>query len=65
MSETTGIFLLAIGITAFTAYVFELVLPLAERHARIEKECKEAGGMIYEQKNSPDICIKKEIIIIK
>lgn len=65
MSETTAIFLLAIGITGFTAYVFELVLPLAEKIAQEEKACKEAGGMIYEQKNAPNICIKKEIIIIK
>jgi hypothetical protein len=65
VSETLVTFLLAIGITSFIAYIFEVILPFSEEIIQREEMCAEAGGMIYKQKNAPDLCIKREIIIIK
>jgi hypothetical protein len=50
--------------TGFMYFIFEIVLPHAEEIQRFEETCSKKGGMVYERRNQPDICIKPEIIKI-
>lgn len=52
-------------ITAFTYYTFKIVGPFAETEKRFEEQCVARGGIVYENRGSPKICIKKDIIKIE
>lgn len=63
MNEHVVILIGSVLITAYAYFTFEVVLPYAEARIYRDKVCKEQGGVIVEQPNSPDLCIKREHII--
>lgn len=52
-------------LTGFLYYTFEVVEPYAAAQREYERLCIEKNGMVYEEKNKPKLCIKKEIIKIE
>lgn len=65
MNEHLVILVLSLLITGYLYFTFEVVLPYADARIYREKACVEKGGVIVEQSNSPDLCIKREHIIKK
>lgn len=65
MNENVFIVILALLITGYTYFTFEVVLPHAEAKSQEIKSCEEKGGVMIEQSNLPDLCIKREHIIAK
>jgi hypothetical protein len=51
-------------LTGFAYFTFDVVGPYAEKVKQFEESCSKRGGMVYEQRGQPTICIKKEILKI-
>lgn len=57
--------LVALFVTGCAYYTFDIIGPYANQQKEYQKKCELKGGMVYEERSKPKICIKKDIIKIK
>jgi hypothetical protein len=65
MWELLGPIVFAATVTGIVYYLVEILMPYSEAIIQFEKSCADKGGMVYEERNKPKLCIKKEIIKIE